>query len=168
MTRITIYILIAFLVLSCKTNSIDKPEKPDNLISEDAMVEIIYDMSIISSAKGVNKKIIESKGVVPEDYVFIKHNIDSLQFALSNEYYAYDLKIYEDIYNKVKVKLESDKDHFNTIVEAEQKVKDSINKIKRQELDSLSKIRKASKTKKIKFESNETPRPLKKIDSSQI
>jgi hypothetical protein len=167
MKRILIFLLI-FLALSCKTNSIDKPERPDNLISKNEMVEIIYDMSIISSAKGVNKKILESKGVVPEDYVFNKHNIDSLQFALSNEYYAYNLRVYEDIYNKVRIKLNSDKTHFNTIFEAEQKVKDSINKAKRKELDSINKNRQPSEIKRIKAGSNDVQGHLKKIDTSQI
>ena len=159
---------MTFLVLSCNNNNINKPEKPDNLISKNKMVEVIYDMSLISSAKGVNKKILESKGIVPEDYVFKKHNIDSLQFALSNEYYAYNFKIYEDIYNKVRIKLNKDKTDFNTIVEEEQKVKDSINKSKRKELDSLNKIRKASKLKKVKYESIKKQRPLKSVDSSQL
>ena len=167
MKRILIFLLI-FSALSCKTNNIDKPERPDNLISKNEMVEIIYDMSLITSAKGVNKKIIESKGIVPQDYVFKKHNIDSLQFALSNEYYAYNLKVYEDIYNKVRIKLNSDKTHFNTIVEAEQKVKDSINKAKRKELDSINKNRQPSEIKRIKVGSNDVQRHLKKTDTSQI
>ena len=168
MIRTLIYILAPFLVLSCKTNSIDMPEKPDNLISKNEMVEIIYDMSLITSAKGVNKKIIESKGIVPEDYVFKKQGIDSLQFALSSEYYAYNLKTYEDIYNKVRIKLNSDKTHYNLIVEAEQKIKDSINKAKREEIDSLRKIGKTPINKPIKIESSEMKRLLKSADTSQI
>ena len=110
------YILLIVLIISCKNNSIDKPKKPDNLIPKDSMVEILYDISLVSSAKGVNKKLLENKGLVPEDYIYKKHNIDSLQFALSNEYYAFNLDTYEDIYNSVKLKLEEDKKHFQTIV----------------------------------------------------
>ena len=131
------YMLILFLVISCKNNSIDIPEKPSDLISKNKMVEVIYDISLINSAKGVNKKLIEIKGIVPEDYVYKKHNIDSLQFALSNEYYAYNLKTYEEIYNSVKAKLEKDKTHFNALIASEQKIKDSINKSKRNKKDTL-------------------------------
>jgi len=162
-----IFIALTFFVLSCKTNRIEEPERPDNLISKNKMVEILYDMSIINAAKGVNKKVLESKGIYPEDYVFKKHDIDSLQFALSNAYYAYNLKVYEDIYNRVRIKLNKDKTHFNSIIEAEQKEKDSIAKLKREELDSLSKARKGSKSKTIKFESNGPQDLLKKIDTSR-
>ena len=37
------YILLLLIVFSCKNNSVDKPKKPDNLISKNKMTEIIYD-----------------------------------------------------------------------------------------------------------------------------
>jgi len=160
------YILLIVLIISCKNNSIDKPKKPDNLIPKDSMVEILYDISLISSAKGVNKKLLENKGIVPEDYIFKKHNIDSLQFALSNEYYAFNLDTYEDIYNSVKLKLEEDKKHFQTIVFVEQKEKDSLNKIKRKQ-DSIKRIGKPKKYNKI-IKDSIFVRPIKKIDKSEI
>ena len=40
---------------------------------------------------------------------FEKYNIDSLQFALSNEFYSNDLNKYLDIYNRVKEKLQENK-----------------------------------------------------------
>ncbi|RLD29737.1 MAG: DUF4296 domain-containing protein [Bacteroidetes bacterium] len=161
------YILLVVLSISCKNNNIEKPKKPDNLISKDKMVEVIYDISLINSAKGVNKKLIENEGISPEDYIYKRHDIDSLQFALSNEYYAYNLKIYEDIYNTVKEKLEKDKKHFQAITEAEQKIKDSINKKTRGEFDSLRKIDKLIPKKNRKRDSI-FPSPIKKIDTSLI
>lgn len=166
MRKTLILIVLTFFVLSCKTNSIDKPERPENLISKNKMVDILYDITIINSAKGINRKILESNGIFPEEYVFTKHNIDSLQFALSNAYYAYNLKIYEDIYNKVRIKLNKDKTHFNNIIDIERKERDSISKSKRKELDSISKARIGPKPKNNKFESTEKQRRLKKIDTS--
>ncbi len=162
------YIILILIVVSCKNNSIDKPKKPDNLISKDKMVEVIYDISLINAAKGVNKKLIENEGIVPEDYIYKKHNIDSLQFALSNEYYAYSLKTYEDIYNRVKVRLEDDKKHFNTLFETEQKVRDSLNKNRRNKLDSLSTLEKLNIKKRPLKRKSLKPSPLKKTDTSRI
>lgn len=167
MTRTTLFFLIGFLVFSCKNNSIDKPKKPDNLIPKDSMVEILYDLTIINSAKGVNKYILESKGVIPEDYIFKRHNIDSVQFVLSNEYYAYDLKKYEEIYNKVKAKLNNDLAHFNALAEEEEKTKDSINQLRRQELDSIKKFKDVPLIKRPKFETNDEIDRVKIVDSSQ-
>ena len=162
------YIVLVALVISCKNNNIEKPKKPDNLISKDKMVEIIYDISLINSAKGSNKIIIENEGIIPEEYIYKKHNIDSVQFALSNEYYAYNLKTYEAIYYNVKEKLEEDKNKFQAIIDAEQKIKDSINKKTRREFDSLKKLGKLIPNKKnLKIDSI-LPSPLKKIDTSRI
>jgi len=161
------YILLLLFVISCKNNSIDKPKKPDNLISKDKMVNVIYDISLMNAAKGSNKKLIENEGINPEDYIYKKHNIDSLQFALSNEYYSYRLETYEDIYNNVKVKLEKDRKLYNEIVLAEKKVKDSLNKVKREERDSLKKMGKLKKNYKLKRDSI-FPRPIKKTDTSLI
>ena len=161
------YFLLLLLIFSCKNNSIDKPKKPDNLIPKDTMVEILYDVSLVSSAKGVNKKLMEEKGILPEDYIYKKHNIDSLQFALSNEYYAFNLKTYEDIYKSVKIKLEKDKNHFQKLIEIEQKTKDSLNKIKKKAKDSLKKTQKFDPINEIKNSNLKKTRLLKKIDSSQ-
>ncbi|MBN4085019.1 DUF4296 domain-containing protein [Flavobacteriaceae bacterium AH-315-B10] len=162
------YILLVALVISCKNNNIEKPKKPDNLISKDKMVTIIYDISLINSVKGVNKKVIENQGISPEDYIYKRHDIDSLQFALSNEYYAYNLKTYEVIYNSVKTKLENDKKKFQEIIEVEKKIKDSINKKTRREFDSLKKIGKLIPNKKNRNRDSIFPRPIKKIDTSRI
>ena len=161
------YILLILLLISCKNNTINKPRKPDNLISKDKMVAIIYDISLINSAKGVNKKLIESNGIVPEDYIYKRHDIDSLQFALSNEYYSYSLETYEGIYNSVKIKLEDDRKRFNEMIEAEKKAKDSIRKNSRKKLDSLSTLEKLNLKRPLKRKSIK-PSPLKKADTSQI
>ena len=38
------------------------------------MVDIIYDMTLINVAKGVNKSILENNGIIPEQYLFNKHS----------------------------------------------------------------------------------------------
>src|SRR5210317_2241798 len=100
-----VYIIIIMLFFGCN-NVIEKPKKPDNLIPEDKMVEIMYDVFLLNSAKGVNKIKLEENGVLPENYIFEKYQIDSLQFANSNNYYAYETKTYESILNRIKDKIE--------------------------------------------------------------
>ena len=57
---------------------------PNNLIPEDKMIDILYDMSLISVSKGINKRILENNGMKPKKYILKKYNIDSLQFVVSN------------------------------------------------------------------------------------
>ena len=88
----------------------EKNVPPVNLISEDKMIEILYDMSLISVSKGINKRIIENNGMKPKKYILKKHNIDSIQFVSSNEYYSKDLETYLSIYEEVLNKLQSNRE----------------------------------------------------------
>ena len=156
------YILLLCLAISCNNNSI---EKPKHLIKKDKMVEIIYEMTIFTAAKGVNKKLIENKGILPEDYICKKYNIDSTQFAQSNEYYAYNLDSYEDIYAKVKLKLQKEKTYYDSIIEADTKQRKLLNKKQRAERDSLLKNKRLlNKGKKLK---SFIPDPLRNMDTIQ-
>ena len=66
------------------------------------MINILTDLSILSAAKGINKKKLEENGILPEDYIYKKHQIDSVIFVENNIYYSYDLDLYNRIYDKVK------------------------------------------------------------------
>lgn len=138
-----IIILISVLVFGC--SGIDKPQKPKNLISKDKMVDVLYDVYILNAAKGINKMELESKGIQPETFLFKKHQIDSLQFAQSNNYYAYDLKTYETMIEKVKERMENDKAKYDALVEEEKKKQDSIKEAKKVIKDSLPQKNRAFK-----------------------
>ena len=99
----TLFILLIFC--SCGFVN-DENLVPDNLIAEEKMVDILYDMSLISVSKGINKRILENNGMKPKKYILRKYNIDSLQFVVSNEYYSRDLERYLKIYDEVLNKLE--------------------------------------------------------------
>ena len=99
-----------------------------NLISKEKMVDIIYDMTLINVAKGVNKSILENNGIIPEQYLFNKHSIDSMLFAKSNEYYSYDLKTYQTIYDNVKIKLEKNKKIISDSIEILKQISGELSK----------------------------------------
>lgn len=123
--------MMILLVFSCKDNSIERPSKPENLIPEEKMVNVLYDMILVSAAKGVNKQIMETNGFYPDEYIYTKHQIDSIQFKESNNYYVYDVERYERIYAKVKRKLDTDKKMFQERIEADKKRRDSVVKSNR-------------------------------------
>ncbi len=131
------FFIICIVVLLLGCNSSDKPSKPDGLISKEKMSDILYDVFLLNAAKGINKKVLERNGISPQEYVYEKHNIDSLQFALSNNYYSYDAKTYEAIMTKVKDKIEAERIVVDALIEKEKKTRDSLDKKVK---DSLSKI----------------------------
>lgn len=142
--------LLVLLCSGCNNNKINRPPKPDNLIPKDKMVDVIYDMLLMSGAKGINKRVIEAKGISPESFIYNKYDIDSLQFAQSNAYYSFDIDAYDALYEKVKLRLEADKKQFKTLVEAETAKKDSILKVNKARIDSLKRLGKDKNGKQIK------------------
>lgn len=130
-------IFILCFLFNC--NTLEKPKKPDNLIPKNEMTNILYDVFLLNSVKGYNKSKLEKQGIFPETYIFTKYDIDSLQFALSNNYYAYNIETYDAIIKDVKERIDATKKIFDTIVAKEKKERDSLQKIKKQKKDSLRK-----------------------------
>ena len=124
-----IVILLSLILLSC--HGVNKPKKPENLLSKSKMIDIIVDIALFTSAKGINKYEIQEQGILPEAYIYNKHNVDSLQFAMSNEYYSYDIEVYEFIYQDVHDSLQTLKTVYKRLQDVERqtkKEKDSIRK----------------------------------------
>ncbi|MBP92953.1 MAG: hypothetical protein CMC55_02415 [Flavobacteriaceae bacterium] len=136
-----IYFCIAVFFFNC--GQIGKPKKPKNIIPEKEMVTILVDLALLSSAKGVNKKILENHGISPEEYVYNTHNIDSLQFLESNKYYSHNTKEYEVILKSVEDSLQKLKSKYAELMRIKEikkvKAKDSILNNKKRVLDSTRK-----------------------------
>lgn len=118
------YSIVLIALFGC--SGMDKPKKPKNLIAKDKMKEIMYEVYMLNAAKGVNRKILELNGIMPLEYVYKKYDIDSLQFAESNTYYAYDTEGYLAMIENVKVNLQKNKDLYEKLNKEEQKLGDSI------------------------------------------
>ena len=147
MKKISVLLILSLLIFTC--NYKEKPKQPKNLIPKEKMERILYDLYIINAAKGVNKKTLESKGLEPETYVLTKYSIDSLQFANSNAYYAFDADEYRGIVEKVKARLEKEKKEFEELEKIEgqkaKRIRDSITKVNRKRKDSITKLKKTDK-----------------------
>jgi len=128
-----IYLLVFIIGLCFACNKIDKPKKPDNLIAKDKMVDILFDVFVFNAAKGTDKRILEKNNVTPTVYIYDKYQIDSLQFVKSNEYYAYDIKGYEDMIGKVQARLKAKKEEYQNEIDKEEERR-------KKRLDSIRKI----------------------------
>ena len=105
-----------------------------------------------------NKQLLENNIQNPKEYIYSKHNIDSLQFAESSAYYTKKRAIYKSIYDRLDLKLNAKKTAYETIIENQKRKKDSIKKSIEESSDSLSRDRKLKLKSKLK-------RPLKKFDT---
>lgn len=132
MRNLSVILFLGILIFGCEPRL--KPEKPQNLIPKDKMTMVLYDMFVINSAKGINRLKLEKNGINPERYILTKHSIDSVQFAKSNDYYAHDLEVYDEIIEAVKQKITSNKENFEALekkdVPSKRRVKDSLKRLK--------------------------------------
>ncbi len=105
-------VLCLLFFASCNENAI---EKPDNLIDEDKMVNIIYDLTLLEAARVNNSASLRDMNIEPDEYVYKKYKIDSLQFVNSDRYYASDIKGYSKIYDRVTKRLERETQKIDSL-----------------------------------------------------
>ncbi|AVR45234.1 hypothetical protein C7S20_08095 [Christiangramia fulva] len=128
-------VALVFLLNSCQ--HIDKMEKPDNLIPEGKMIDILTEVSLVQAARNYNKSKLEQMGITPDDYIYKKFNIDSVQFEKSTEWYAENYVRFDRMYDSVKARIQVLKTRMDSLAEVERKIKDSISKVRKDSLRSL-------------------------------
>ncbi|MCC8360966.1 DUF4296 domain-containing protein [Salinimicrobium sediminilitoris] len=121
--------VLTALILLASCQDIDRTPKPDNLIPEDKMVEVLTELSILHGARSYNKSLMEEKGINAYPYLTNKFGIDSVQLVQSNNYYAENYKEYQMIYDRVKERLEILMEQYDSIREVEKKKKDSLRRV---------------------------------------
>jgi len=134
-----IYILfISFLIFSCTSNTILK--KPDNLIPEDQMVDLLTDLMLAVNAE-TTKNLDLKRKVNYHPLVFEKYNIDSTQFKESNFYYTSRVDDYDVILLKVEERLKALNKKFETLKREEDSIAQAIKNLEKKSIDSINKIK---------------------------
>ncbi|MBB6681677.1 DUF4296 domain-containing protein [Aequorivita sp. 609] len=124
MKQSLILIFVVISALGCQDVNI--PEKPENLIAKDKMIDILKETYLINAARSVNNKAIISKGIKIDSMIYAKYQIDSLQFAKSNAYYASDINSYMIMIQKVESELLSMREEMDSIIKLDRARRDSI------------------------------------------
>ena len=96
-------ILMLLLLLSC-VNVEEAP--PENLIGEEKMADLIFELAVLDAAKGFVPKDQKERIELDADSFYMFHEIDSAQFTSSNAYYAKHPKAYLRIVSMAKTKHE--------------------------------------------------------------
>ena len=128
-------IVLTLLVLSSCVNV--EEVSPENLIGEEKMADLIFELAVLDAAKGFVPTDQKGRIELDADSFYLFHEIDSAQFTSSNAYYAKQPKAYLRIVSLAKTQLEE----FNkNIEESENEMlkTDSIN-IKPKQRKNLTK-----------------------------
>lgn len=110
-------ILLLFIVFLSGCNQ--GPSKPDNLLPEDTMIDIFYDLALLDAIRSHSPLALETQNLTAGDYIYKKYAIDSVQFALSNQYYAADISKYKQMYERVGERIEQNKAKTDTLLKKE-------------------------------------------------
>ncbi|WP_394751291.1 DUF4296 domain-containing protein [Spongiimicrobium salis] len=138
MKKVLFFVLCA-LILSCNEKVIEPPE---NLIPQETMINILYDLSVLNAAKNTNPEVLKDNKIETMEYLYKKYTIDSVQFVKSDLYYASVPLEYENIYKAVEARLTDTKKTFE---EERKKQRDSV--ISTQDLIKSERNRKKTKVK---------------------
>ncbi len=135
-----ILILIVFFIIACNSNPVPKP---DHLLSEDQMKDILYDLAILQAMESYNPGKLRENGVDARSYIFDKYQIDSTVFYQNQRYYASNARKYKKMYKAILERVNnqiSEEDSINQENNLGAKKKDSIIKSKRSRInrDSIS------------------------------
>ena len=100
-----LFLFVSLFVLSCSKNPVPKP---DNLLDEEVMVNIIYDISILQATDGSMSYKLSDHNIKMNQYIFEKYKIDSITYRENQRYYAADARKYKKIYKKVIERFEKE------------------------------------------------------------
>jgi len=100
-----VLVFCAVWLLSCSNNPVPKP---DNLLDEEVMTNILFDIAILQAADGSMPLRLSEKQINSSTYIYKKYAIDSLTFYQNQRYYAADVKQYKKMYQEVLDRLDEE------------------------------------------------------------
>lgn len=125
MRKIILFLAIAIAFVSCKEEIVPKPER---LIAQYVMVDIMYDLTILEAIKNQNPASLDTFKINSRAYIFKKYKIDSIQYAKSNIYYASDYNEYKSMFEQITKRLEVKTQSVESLIK-KQKKKKSVKKV---------------------------------------
>lgn len=137
-----VVILLVFILGAC--TGIKRAPQPDPFFDKEKMASIMTDVYLVEGSMTANRNSFIDLGLVPNNYIYKKHGIDSISFKNNFNYYSDRLEEFIEVLDIVDEKL---------LV-----VKDSINK--RQEKSKPKEVQIDSISNKLKLKLDTTDRKI--------
>ena len=109
--KIKVLIIISLIFFSCSDNVAE-----ENIMTENQMIEFLFDVNLINSSRGFTNKSNYNYFAIRDTVLFKKHKIDCLTFVRSNNFYTKNPKLYLKIYSGIGEKLKKLKDSLNNAI----------------------------------------------------
>jgi hypothetical protein len=132
------FFLSVFLILLISCDKNFKAPKPDVLLEEQVMEEILFDIGYLKAAKSKSFKVLNDNNVQADEYIYHKYKIDSTILRQNLNYYATkSFKKAKQIEEKIRLRFVNEKNDL------EMRMADSTITLKKK--DSFSGIVKINK-----------------------
>ncbi|PQJ31180.1 hypothetical protein BST92_04240 [Nonlabens arenilitoris] len=124
-------LVVSIILLIGACSGIKKSPKPDPFFNTEKMASIMTDVYLIEGSMTSNRKSFVDLGIVPDQYVYQKHGIDSISYKSNFNYYADRVEDFIEVLELVDKNLQVIKD---SVTERQNRLNE-----KPTQLDSISK-----------------------------
>jgi hypothetical protein len=98
-----VYLGVILSVFACSDNPVKKPK---NLLDEETMENILFDVAVLQAAKANSPEILESNNIDSKDFIYKKYKIDSATYHQNNRYYAGDVRKHKHMHKRILSRIE--------------------------------------------------------------
>ena len=120
MKQLGITVLLFLIVVGCAEKVV---EPPADVIPREKMITILYDLALLNATNSSFRNVMQKQNKQMMELLYERHNIDSLQLAQSDLYYASKPLEYEYIYEQIESRL---KKKQKSLEDAKKQANDSI------------------------------------------
>ena len=107
--------LCCYVLLMMSCSNTGQVKKPNNLIGEQQMENILFDASLMEAINNSSERNLELLPLLGRHYLYLKYGVDSIQIVESEQYYAKNTRVYLRIYNNVLKRIDRVKDSLNDL-----------------------------------------------------
>lgn len=99
------YVVVIVILFLTGCQDIKRPEKPKDLIPKEKMISVLTEAYLANASQSVRNQAIYAQAIDLDSLIYVKFDIDSLQFKRSNDYYSFDFNTYIDMLSEVETNL---------------------------------------------------------------
>lgn len=111
-------VILLLGLFSCEEKVVPKPNQ---LLSEEVMVDILYDTALLQAAEAYLPDELTLNNIRIKSYIYNKYKIDSITYYQNQRYYASNIRKYRDMHSKVLKKLELKSIETDSLLKKEEK-----------------------------------------------
>ena len=80
--------------------------KPDRLLDQETMTDIVFDLAVLQAADGIFSDKLVQNNINSNTFIYKKYKIDSLTYYQNQRYYAADIVLYKQMHQEVLDRLD--------------------------------------------------------------